>query len=121
MKKLFLLIILSSFISNFFAMSQTKQPDFAYPKTVSADAETMLKKAIKADNTQATVDALIQYSLAQTSISPDNASSVVDKIESVITSQAIIKATASTFAFAPHRPTPATTSRNGAATTSATK
>jgi hypothetical protein len=86
MKKLFLLIILSSFISNFFAMSQTKQPDFAYPKTVSADAEKLLKKAIKADNTQATVDALIQYSLAQTSISPDNASSVVDKIESVITS-----------------------------------
>ncbi len=47
------------------------KPDFAFPKTVSTDAQARLKAAEKRNDGPETVRALIDYSLAQTAINPD--------------------------------------------------
>lgn len=47
------------------------KPDFAFPKTVSTNAQARLKAAEKNNDGPATVRALIDYSLAQTAINPD--------------------------------------------------
>lgn len=81
--KQFTTFITALFIS--FTMSLSAEnaltPDFAYPKTVKANADTLLKRAIKANDGPAVVDALIQWSLAQTRISPD--ADVASKMRSV--------------------------------------
>ncbi len=76
------IIILSVIVSNFSGLgAEPSKPDFAFPKTVSSNAEADLKSAIKAKNGPDIIDALIRYSLAQTAINPENNEKVVKKLE----------------------------------------
>lgn len=61
--------------------AEPSKPDFAFPKTVSSNAETDLKVAMKAKSGPAIVNALIRYSLAQTAINPDNKDKVIKRLE----------------------------------------
>lgn len=54
------------------------KPDFAFPKTVSKTAQAQLKTAEKKKDGPATVRALIDYSLAQVAINPDNSDSALE-------------------------------------------
>lgn len=61
-------------------------PDFAYPKTVSANALAQLKKAVKADDRQAIVRSLLDYTMAQGAISRENLPTSIGLIDSVANS-----------------------------------
>ncbi|MDE6166054.1 MAG: hypothetical protein K2F58_03055, partial [Muribaculaceae bacterium] len=61
---------MSSFITSSFGATPSK-PDFAYPKTVSKNAEAQLKSALKKNNGPEIVRSLLDYGLAQTAINPD--------------------------------------------------
>lgn len=54
------------------------KPDFAYPKTVSENAEKQLKTALKADNGPATVRALLDLGLAKAAVNPDDKEKILD-------------------------------------------
>ncbi|MDE7334795.1 MAG: hypothetical protein K2N10_00600, partial [Muribaculaceae bacterium] len=54
------------------------KPDFAFPKTVSKTAQAELKTAEKKKDGPATVRALLDYTLAQVAINPDNADSALE-------------------------------------------
>ena len=58
--------------------------DFNYPQDVSNNALTDLDKALKKGNGEQVVDALVRYSVAQSSISQDNMADIVSRIETVI-------------------------------------
>lgn len=75
------LLLVSLLTMSFFHLSgQDANPDFRYPKTVAANAETQLSNALsKGDGDQA-VDALIRYSLAQSAITQENAPQILQKI-----------------------------------------
>lgn len=86
MKKL-LLTILVTLLSITANAAAGNAPDFAYPQQVSKQAEKDLKKALSSNDGKATVDALIRYGLAQTSISNDNFPEVIEKIETVLANE----------------------------------
>lgn len=54
------------------------KPDFAFPKTVSKNAEAELKSALRRDDGPATVRALLNYGLAQTAIAADRKNAVME-------------------------------------------
>ena len=58
--------------------------DFNYPQDVSKEALTDLDKALNTGNGQLTVDALVRYSIAQSSISQENMPGIIQKLESTI-------------------------------------
>lgn len=64
-----LLLTLTTTITGFGALPA--KPDFAYPKTVSKNAEKELKAAIKSQNGPGALRAMLDYGLAQTAINPD--------------------------------------------------
>lgn len=75
------LLFISLLTMSFFHLSgKDGEPDFRYPKTVAANAETQLSDALKKGAGDKAVDALIRYSLAQTAISEENASEVLRRI-----------------------------------------
>ncbi|MBP5687253.1 MAG: carboxypeptidase-like regulatory domain-containing protein [Muribaculaceae bacterium] len=55
--------------------------DFAYPRKVSAEALTQLDKALKKGDGNAVVDAMIRYSIAQSSISKQSIDTILPRIE----------------------------------------
>ena len=55
--------------------------DFAFPRKVSAEALTQLDKALKSGDGNAVVDAMIRYSIAQSSISKQSIDTIVPRIE----------------------------------------
>lgn len=63
------------------------QADFAYPQKVSAQAQKDLDKALKADNANATVNALIRLGLAQGAISADKLPAVIERIDDIANRQ----------------------------------
>ncbi len=63
---------------------KVKEVDFNFPKDVSKEALSDLDKALKTGDGQKTVDALVRYSIAESGISSDNMTEVVDRIEAVI-------------------------------------
>lgn len=63
---------------------ELKMPDFRYPETVQKNAESLLQKAIKAKDQNTVVAALIQISLAQTSVTERSVDEVIARIDSVI-------------------------------------
>lgn len=69
-KSLLAIITMSAFITSGFGATPSK-PDFAYPKTVSKNAEAQLKSALKKNNGPEIVRSLLDYGLAQTAINPD--------------------------------------------------
>ena len=78
-KKLFLLIIVAVAVVAS-AMGQSVV-DFAFPRKVSAEALTQLDKALKSGDGNAVVDAMIRYSIAQSSISKQSIDTIVPRIE----------------------------------------
>lgn len=84
-----LFALLSSLIAAIFApmtagaQEKNASPDFAYPKEVIKNADALLNKALNEGDGQKVVESLIQYGLAQTSISADSLPSVTGKIERV--------------------------------------
>lgn len=70
-------------LSPFFMKANTSEPDFAYPKQVSAQAETQLSKALAKGDGQSAIDAVIKFGLAQTSISSSNFPEVVAKVTDI--------------------------------------
>ena len=87
-----ILILLSMFISLLsnteMNASTPQRPDFAYPQTVSAEAEKSLQQALDAADGPAILRALLDYYLAQTSISNENAQPVLNRIDSICTASA---------------------------------
>lgn len=78
-------LVLNIFLSfPLFMKAKDTEPDFAYPKEVSAQAEAQLSKALANGDGQSTVDALIKFGLAQTSISSSNFPDVVGKVTYII-------------------------------------
>lgn len=70
-----------STISGFGALPS--KPDFAYPKTVSTNAQKELKAAIKRQNGPDAVRALLDYGLAQTAINPDKLEATMEYFNEV--------------------------------------
>ena len=60
--------------------AEPTKPDFAFPKTVSKDAEADLKVALKQNNGPGILSALIRYSLAQTAIDPEKTQDVSKRL-----------------------------------------
>ena len=58
-------------------------PDFNFPQDVSRDATVALERALKAQDGQGMVDALVRYSIAMGNISNDNIDPIVERIEDV--------------------------------------
>lgn len=59
-------------------------PDFDYPKTESKNALVDLNKAMKAQDGQKMIDAVIRYSLAEGRITRESLPSIVNKIDSIL-------------------------------------
>ncbi len=58
--------------------------DFNYPQDVSKHALSDLKSALKTNDGELAVDALIRYSIAQSGSSDDNLATIVDRIEATV-------------------------------------
>ncbi len=69
----------------FFMTAQNKitEPDFAFPKKVSANAEAALKTAIKTSDGNMVIRSLIDYALAQSAVSNDNLPDVMQRIDEI--------------------------------------
>ncbi len=59
------------------------QPDFAFPATVSADADKDLKKAVDRHDAQAAINALIRLYIAKAQIDQDSIPSVIKTTEQI--------------------------------------
>ncbi len=81
MRKAFLGLLLLSASTGFGALPA--KPDFAFPKTVSSNAQSQLKAAEKSNDGPATVRALIDYSLAQIAINPDRSENMLTMMSEV--------------------------------------
>lgn len=86
-------ILLLTFISLFVSIEMKAntpplKPDFAFPKTVSANAEKSLASALKANDGPEITRALIDYYLARTRIDRANAASALARIDSVCAASA---------------------------------
>ena len=55
--------------------------DFAFPRKVSAEALTQLDRAMRSGDGNAVVDAMIRYSIAQSSISKQSIDTIMPRIE----------------------------------------
>lgn len=60
------------------------EPDFDYPKTVAENASKDLKAALKTNDGQKAIDAIIRYSIAQGLVSDENMPDIIKNIENVI-------------------------------------
>ena len=82
-----LLPMLYVFVSllSYMTMNATspKQPDFAYPKTVSAQSEKNLTAAMRTSDYPGVVRSLMDYYLAQVSIDSDKSSAALKKIKDI--------------------------------------
>ncbi len=78
------LIVLLAMAFPFHLSGSNKDIDFNFPQDVSKTALTDLNKALKTGDGEATVDALVRYSIAQSSISQDNMPEIIERIDKVI-------------------------------------
>ena len=76
-KKVFIGLLISLTALAGFGATPSK-PDFAFPKTVSTDAKARLKAAEKKNNGPEIVRALLDYSLAEVAVNPDQTAKVLD-------------------------------------------
>ena len=65
-----------------------REIDFNFPQDVSKEALVDLDKALKSGDGELTIDALVRYGIAQSSISQDNMADIVSRIENAIASGA---------------------------------
>lgn len=84
-------LILATLLIAVSAMAQTAKnkpmsqgtPDFAYPEKVEADALRQLDRALRADDGDAAVGALVKFGLAKAQVSADSIPVVLEKVEAV--------------------------------------
>ena len=67
-----------------FANQKVETPDFDFPKEVSKKATADLAAALKANNGEQMIDALVRYGIAEGNVSQENMPAIIDKIESVL-------------------------------------
>lgn len=79
---IFLLLISVNYINS--STPNINHPDFAYPKQVISNADKCIQESLKANDSEQLLQALIQYSIAKLSITPDNMPLVINKIDSII-------------------------------------
>ena len=63
---------------------RVKTPDFAYPKTVSAQSQKNLASALASGNNEGVLRSLLDYTLAQSAVSADSLTVGLARIDSVI-------------------------------------
>ena len=61
-----------------------REIDFNFPQDVSKEALADLDKALKSGDGELTIDALVRYGIAQSSISQDNMEDIVSRIEPLL-------------------------------------
>ena len=83
-KLLTAICIMAIFPFNLWGAASVKTPDFDYPKTVAEDASKDLKAALKTNDGQKAIDAIIRYSIAKGLISDENMPDIIKNIENVI-------------------------------------
>lgn len=66
------ILSLVALVAMFMTATAQKAPDFAFPRDVQAQATTDLADALRANDADATVNALIRIGLSETLISPDS-------------------------------------------------
>lgn len=83
MKRFLTLLLISFFgisLSASATVKKTAVPDFAFPKTVISQSESAIKQAISKGNETEAIRAVMNYSIAQSSIGSDNWQKAIDKI-----------------------------------------
>ncbi|MBP5562407.1 MAG: hypothetical protein J6X70_11525 [Muribaculaceae bacterium] len=66
------------------ARNNDDEPDFDYPQQVSKTALSDLKKALSANDPEATVDALVRFSIAKSRVTQESMDTIVTQIEQTI-------------------------------------
>ncbi len=84
-KYLFIVIIMALFPFQTRGGTKKDTVDFNYPQDVSKNALSDLDRALNSGDGRLVVDALVRYSVAQSTISPDNMASIIDRIERTMT------------------------------------
>lgn len=79
-----LLIVMAFFSFPSWGRDKSDEPDFDYPQQVSKTALGDLKKALNADNPEATVDALVRFAIAKSRVTQESMDTIVTQIEQAI-------------------------------------
>ena len=77
-------LVMAIFPFSLFANQKVETPDFDFPKEVSEKATADLAAALKANNGEQMIDALVRYGIAEGNISQENLPAIINKIESVL-------------------------------------
>ena len=77
-------LVMAIFPFSLFANQKVETPDFDFPKEVSKKATADLAAALKANNGEQMIDALVRYGIAEGNVSQENMPAIIDKIESVL-------------------------------------
>ncbi len=85
MKRIALLLLV--LITALSGWSRGQEPDFNYPKRVTAEAEADLKKALASGDGQMVVDAIVRASIADSHLSREKMSTIIDRIERTAASE----------------------------------
>lgn len=78
---LFLTLFTLALDAEAYRTKKTDVPDFAYPETVSKQAESRLNEALKTNNDLDAVRAVMDYALAQTDIGSTNTPAAIERIK----------------------------------------
>ncbi|MDO4511370.1 MAG: MG2 domain-containing protein [Bacteroidales bacterium] len=79
-----LMLIMSLLPLSLSASKKTTAPDFDFPQDVSKKAQADLSAALRANNGQQMIDALVRYGIAEANISDENLPAIVKKIDEVL-------------------------------------
>ena len=82
MKRIALIVLIA--LSSLNIWSRNNTPDFNYPKQVTKEAENDLKKALANGDGQMVVDAIVRASIAQSQLSRDQMSNIINRIENTV-------------------------------------
>lgn len=77
-------VVMAIFPFSLFANQKVETPDFDFPKEVSEKATADLAAALKVNNGEQMIDALVRYGIAEGNISQENLPAIIDKIEAVL-------------------------------------
>ena len=84
---LLLSIVLLIMAFPFHSSGNNREIDFNFPRDVSNEALTDLDKALKSGDGELTIDALVRYGIAKSSVSKDNMADIISRIDAVINSE----------------------------------
>ena len=84
---LLLSIVLLIMAFPFHSSGNNREIDFNFPRDVSNEALTDLDKALKSGDGELTIDALVRYGIAKSSVSKDNMADIISRIDAAINSE----------------------------------